>query len=254
MSQVKNITKPGWVKVQRSILDHWMVSDLFALGVWTLFLLKANYKDKKWKCGNEIITIERGTFVSSETKLAEECRCSRKKIRGLLHCLRIDGMVTTKRTGNGTTFIINNYSKYQDYSGQSENKGPALGTTEGTTEDTTQGQPGNTTKEYKKEKKEEKVSYPSPESPIRLTQRQIDRFLAEWSTSEFRYWLNRLAEWHRDSPQKFAKKKDHGMCIRKWRSTKLEGGVVWYDSPKTGPGYYKTYDVERWQGEDRKIN
>lgn len=122
----------GWIKLHRQITEHWLWEEKpFSKGqAWIDLLLQANHKENKVPFGNQLISIERGEFLTSESKLAERWGWSRKKVRNFLTMLSQDGMIENiKMPNKGTRIKIVNYGVYQD-----------LGDNTGTTKDTTQEQ------------------------------------------------------------------------------------------------------------------
>lgn len=122
----------GWIKLHRQITEHWLWEEKpFSKGqAWIDLLLQANHKENKVPFGNQLISIERGEFLTSESKLAERWGWSRKRVRNFLEMLSQDGMIENiKMPNKGTRIKIVNYEVYQD-----------LGDNRGTTEDTTQEQ------------------------------------------------------------------------------------------------------------------
>jgi hypothetical protein len=247
VSLPKDNTSAGWVKVYRDLFTHWISTDAAYLGAWVYFLHKANWKDKEWRCGSKIIIIKRGSFISSELKVAKELNISRGKIRAICAAMCAANMLTTEHTATHTTFTVCNYDKYQGNKEVSQTSQPTQQPTEDTTSNQQLVQPPITTKEIKKEKKERiTLPFPNSDSLIRFTQAQIDYFKTNWQESEFRYWVKTLADWAEEQPSKFKKKTDHGRTINNWRRRELAKGVRWYEHADNGAGYYRTYDVERW--------
>ena len=72
-----------------------------------------NHTDKKVFVGGKIQMIKRGSFHTSEVKLSERWNVSRNTVRKFLKLLQNDNMITTKKTGNGTTIEVHNYDVYQ---------------------------------------------------------------------------------------------------------------------------------------------
>ena len=123
----------GYIKLHRELQDNplWN-SEPFSKGqAWVDLLLRANHQPNEFIIGNELIRVQRGQFFTSELKLAEKWKWSRKKVRSYLDLLKTLKMATTVGTSKGTTITIENYGLYQG---------------EGTTEDTTVG----TSKEHQK--------------------------------------------------------------------------------------------------------
>lgn len=75
---------------------------------------RANHSEKRVLIGNELETIERGEFISSEPKLADEFRWSRTKLRAFLRLLQDDDMLALKPDNKKTRFILTHYCNYQD--------------------------------------------------------------------------------------------------------------------------------------------
>ena len=112
----------GFIKIYRSIFEHWIFNDAEKFKAFIDLIQLARWKDEKLLIGNKLVTIPRGSFYTSELKLAERWGWSRHKTRDFLNLLEKEKMITKKGTSKGTTITIENYSFYQD---------------EGTTEDTT---------------------------------------------------------------------------------------------------------------------
>ena len=106
----------GWISLHRQIWDNWVWEDKpFSKGqAWIDLLLMANYEDKKASIGNELITVKRGSFVTSIRKLCDRWGWSNTKVRSFLSLLEQDGMLIVKSDTKKTTLTIVNYSDYQD--------------------------------------------------------------------------------------------------------------------------------------------
>src|SRR5690554_2898833 len=80
---------------------------------WIDLLLLANHKDNKFLLGNELITVERVIFITSELKLMERWGWGKSKLRSFLEMLENDGMIVKKSDRKKTTITICNYCIYQ---------------------------------------------------------------------------------------------------------------------------------------------
>jgi hypothetical protein len=76
-------------------------------------LLLANHDDNRFLLGNELIEVERGSFVTSELKLMDRWGWGKTKLRNFLELLQKDGMILKKSDRKKTTITIVNYSEYQ---------------------------------------------------------------------------------------------------------------------------------------------
>jgi hypothetical protein len=133
----------GWVKLHRKIWDNPLFHEkriASRLEAWVDIIMQANYKDQKVFFENMVIDVERGSFITSEVKLAARWGWSRTKVRSFLMLLESEKMIVKKSDSKKTALTVCNYSLYQD----SE-----------TTDKTTEKQLKNTTKKVKKEKKKD---------------------------------------------------------------------------------------------------
>lgn len=107
----------GWIKLHRSIRKHWIWEDAQKLKWWLDILLQANHQDSKVLLGERLIIIERGSFHTSEIKLAERWNVNRKTVRKFLDLLQKDNMIFIEKSRQmGTTIKISNYEGYQGFS------------------------------------------------------------------------------------------------------------------------------------------
>ncbi|GAA0078910.1 hypothetical protein UT300005_32890 [Clostridium sp. CTA-5] len=113
----------GWIKLYRNLREHWIWEEPVKLKWWIDMLLQANHQDKKVMIGNEIILVKRGSFHTSELKLAKRWSTSKKSARTFLDLLQNDGMIKMEKSFKGTTIEV---SRYDDYQGFNEKKGTAL--------------------------------------------------------------------------------------------------------------------------------
>lgn len=163
----------GFIKIYRSMFDHWIYADAEKFKAFIDLIQLARWKDEKLLLGNDLITVPRGSFYTSELKLAERWGWSRHKTRDFLKLLESDGMITKKGTSQGTMLTIENYSFYQDEGPtestakvqQKDNVGSARGQQKDTTRYTKEeGKEG--IRNYKKDKKEKKEETPPPLSSL----------------------------------------------------------------------------------------
>lgn len=151
----------GYIKIYRQIREHWLWDEPQKLKWWIDIIMLANYKDNKMLIGKKLKVIKRGSFHTSELKLASRWGVTRKTVSSFLTLLEKDKMIVTKRTAIGTTIEVLNYNEYQDFS--SDN-----GTTNDTANDPTNDTSEDTTDDplpikEKKEKKKDILSV-SPEA------------------------------------------------------------------------------------------
>ena len=105
----------GWIRIHRSLVNNWVWDDKpFDRGrAWIDLILMANWKDNKFLLGNELMMVERGSFITSELKLMDRWGWGKEKTRKFLKLLESDGMIIKKADRKKTTITIVNYSVYQ---------------------------------------------------------------------------------------------------------------------------------------------
>lgn len=141
----------GWIKLHRQIKEHWLWEEkpFDKRSAFTDMILSANHEDKKVPLGNELINVKRGSFITSEVKLADKWGWSRKKVRVFLEVLEQDKMIVKKSTTKYTSLTIANYDIYQDEGTTKEQQKNSKGTAK--------EHQKNTNKNEKNEKNEKNI-------------------------------------------------------------------------------------------------
>lgn len=105
--------KQGWIKLDRSIMNHWIYEDAEMLKAWIDLLLSCNHKDNKILFDAHPIVIKRGQYMTSIRKLSNRWGWSRARVVRFLDTLEEDGMITRKSDTKKTLLTIENYGFYQ---------------------------------------------------------------------------------------------------------------------------------------------
>ncbi len=110
----------GFVVIHRQIFDSglWRQFSPADFKVAIACIVFANWKSGEWHTSSGIIEIERGQFVTSTQKLADDLKLTRKTVRGSLQRLsRAEFLKLGTNTGQKFTIItVLNYCLYQDQS------------------------------------------------------------------------------------------------------------------------------------------
>ncbi len=106
----------GWISIHRKIKECWVWEDKpFSKGqAWIDLLLSANHDDKKVVLGSELITVQKGSFITSIRKLCTNWGWSNTKVISFLKLLEQDKMITYFSDTKKTLVTIENYGLYQD--------------------------------------------------------------------------------------------------------------------------------------------
>ena len=146
----------GWIKLHRSILDHWIYEskDPFSKReAWVDILLQVNYTPKKVNIGGDLFECGIGESVNSLDTWAKRWGWNKSKVRRFLKLLESDSMVVTKSIQKTTHLTVVNYETYQDVRNADETQMKRKRNA-----DETQMTP---TKEGKKERRKEIKEYTS---------------------------------------------------------------------------------------------
>lgn len=125
----------GWICLHRSLMDHWAYSDPVALKAWIYILLTANHKASKVLFDGDLLTVNKGQFLTSVRKFAEKVGCTRRKAENLLELFEKDEMIKRNRYKRGTLLTVVNYGIYQD---KRDSDDATESTSESTTDSTTE--------------------------------------------------------------------------------------------------------------------
>ena len=116
----------GYIKLYRDIRDNWVWEDKpFARGqAWADLIMMMNHKDREVFYDGRMITVKRGSRITSLRKLGERWGWSRHKVSEFLDDLEKSGMITQKRDSKKTLI---NVIKYDFFQGQQNQKGTVKG-------------------------------------------------------------------------------------------------------------------------------
>ena len=107
----------GWISLYRKIQEHWIWTKrrkFSQFEAWISLLFKANFKDTKIMIGDNLVEVKRGSFITSEVKLAEEWKWDRSTVRKFLKTLEEQKMIQKNSTTRYTSISIENWELYQD--------------------------------------------------------------------------------------------------------------------------------------------
>jgi len=157
----KENKKCGWIKIYRSITDHWVYKNkpFCRFAAWIDLILLANHNQNKFLLGNRLVECQRGELITSEKKLMARWGWSKAKVRNFLKTLQNDSMIDLKPDQKKTTVKIHHYSDYQDIETAKRPLGDHSETTRRPLRD-----PNKKKEEYKNEKKKKKREKFTPPS------------------------------------------------------------------------------------------
>lgn len=105
--------KAGWIKISRSITEHWLWKDAEILKWWLDLLLMAAWKEHKELVGRQLVSLEKGQLIASLAYLCKRWKRSRPMVESFISNLEQDGMITKAVCNNISIITIANYECYQ---------------------------------------------------------------------------------------------------------------------------------------------
>lgn len=104
----------GWVKLYRSLLGGTVFAEPRLLKVFIWCLLKAN-KEDGYQCrvGKQVITLQRGQFITGRNMAAEELGMSPSAVRRWLCELQNGQQISLSANNKFTLVTVVNYGLYQ---------------------------------------------------------------------------------------------------------------------------------------------
>ena len=113
-------TDKGYIKVYRDIRDHWIWSDgdrpFDALHAWIDLIMMMNHADNKVMFSGRMVTVKRGSRITSLRILSQRWKWSIHKVSDFLNMLENEGMISQKRDSKKTLVTLINYDIYQSES------------------------------------------------------------------------------------------------------------------------------------------
>ena len=118
----KTVDRQGYIKIWRKIWKNPIGEKPNYFAIFIYIVSHANYKDKDIIWNNKKITIKRGSFIGSLSKIAKHFKISKGTVHYVLEYLKAERMVERKATGSFTHFKVINYDDYQQAERLSENE------------------------------------------------------------------------------------------------------------------------------------
>lgn len=212
----------GYIKLYRSLLkwEWWNDTNVFRLFMY--LLLAANYTDKKWQG----IVVERGTVITSISKLSKATGLTIQSTRTALEKLKATNEVITK-SQQGTKYTVIRVVNYDKFQGRHDNQ-QSINTKINEETNTKTNKVLTTTKESKEYKNINNIyiSESEPEKPkkeskhkygeynnVLLKDTELEKLNKEYGEDKAQACIKYLDEY---IEMKGAKYKSHYLVIRKW--------------------------------------
>ena len=199
----------GWIKIDRSILNHWIWQDEKYFRWWIAILLNVNHEEKKFPVNSEVFICQPGESFRSVEDWSRVFGCSKPTVFKFFQMLESDEMISTKIVGKGNRrkhlLTVVNWNKYQ----KTETRNFTENFTENKPETLPKINPNKNEEKNKNEKKVSKEEIPDFETfKIYALEKQPNTDLHNLKL-KYEAWLE--AGW----------KTGKGQKILKWKSTLL---------------------------------
>lgn len=104
----------SWLKLHRSVFDHWVSTDAEAFLLWLYIIGMAAYEPTKRIILGRLIDLLPGQFLFRGPQLADRLHIDRNKIYRLIKLFEDDEMISVRKIGKRYSIItVKNYSVYQ---------------------------------------------------------------------------------------------------------------------------------------------
>lgn len=163
-------TGKGYIKLYRAIRENWIWEDSEMLRAWLDLLMMVNHKDQKVPFDGKLITVKKGSKITSLRKLALRWGWSKDKTARFLDMLEADSMIRQTRDTKKTVINVINYGFYQGNSASSETPKRHRKDTDKDTDETQNGTNKNVQECTRMKKNEEEGNDLQSE----LTQQEIE--------------------------------------------------------------------------------
>ena len=133
VSEPEENYKTGWIKVFRSIRNHWIWQDERKLKWWIDILLEVNHSEKPVSIGYRVFTCNRGECLVSLQSWGMRWNVSKSVVNNFFTMLENDGMIKTVNETVTTRLVVCNYESYQEDQNASETQTKRKKTRQSTT-------------------------------------------------------------------------------------------------------------------------
>lgn len=106
-------TDKGYIRVYRDIREHWIWDNGDMLRAWLDLIMTANHEDNQFLFCGELITVKRGSLITSVRKLAARWHWGKDRVLKFLRLLEAEGMIDRKADSRKTLITIEKYDVYQ---------------------------------------------------------------------------------------------------------------------------------------------
>lgn len=104
---------PGWIKIHRELMDHWVSGDPASLSVFVRLLCEANFTDRTQNINGSPVTIRRGQLLFGLPAFSKRSGITISTLRRVMKNLQKEGMIDRQNFSKYSIISITNYEEWQ---------------------------------------------------------------------------------------------------------------------------------------------
>ena len=177
----------GWIKLHRKLAnnDMWLEEPFSRGQAWVDLLMMVNHKSARVLFDGKLVTIGKGSRITSIRALCKRWRWSNTKVTSFLALLEAEKMLLRRSDTKKTVLTIVNYGKYQDVKDEKTPQKRRRNVTETPQKHTNKNEKNDKNEKNIKKEKSADVRLAPPALIERLKQTNFDDMTAE----EREVWL-----------------------------------------------------------------
>jgi uncharacterized phage protein (TIGR02220 family) len=115
----------GWIKLHRSIMEHWVSDEPELLAVFIRLLSEANHTNKARLFNGCLVDVKRGQLIYGREAFSKRSGVSIAKLRRYMALLQKSDTINQQITNKYSIITITNYDQYQVIDQQTTSESPA---------------------------------------------------------------------------------------------------------------------------------
>lgn len=235
----------GWVAIWREFREHplWREPREFSKAeAWISMIMEANWTEGTDFAGQPV---PRGSFITSNTRLAKDWNWTRDRVRRFLKALENEKQVAQQTRGSALCICVVNYEDYQRV------------VTDAAFETRTKRAPKRAQHNKQQDLSLSVVANPPPVDAqilgacgnVRLTTAEVDRMIADFGADRTRLTIEWFDSWQAETTDGSRVRKyatmDHNRVMRRWVFDAAQNNPDQYATSAPRPNFKSRYEEKR---------
>jgi hypothetical protein len=107
------MSRVGYIKLHRKILNSKIFKDSYTLQIWIVLLLKASHSSNTWTYNKREYSVKPGELFTCIDSISQDTGINRNKVHYAIKKLKIKQMIKVKSTPYGSHIEIVKWKDYQ---------------------------------------------------------------------------------------------------------------------------------------------